>query len=344
MVIEQAFYRALDPRSVQPFMTHPDLSLIFVCRDSRWSITSHTQVRSVHHAVSMTRRQQSPCGIGDRSYTLPQTSQWFVLCTRIRSFCVNAGSPDLVGDPLLNIGRLREYTAGKKMFGTAEFLEKINELQEKSREQQSIIASLSFRYLLEKLPPDGTESATMKWKQFWDIIWNNCQPQNADLRDLVEKYRDKKLKNKGKKSEDTGMKLKGKGKKELKDNYLDHVNEVARGMYNTLSTNIHHYSGDVDLSKSSPWNRVQRDILKFLMPEAGLNADLDWDAERKRLGYIAEKKNNEEKQEVQKKELDEEEQQKKQEERKRKKAEKEKEVDEVAEMPKFLFESVSSHC
>jgi hypothetical protein len=36
------------------------------------------------------------------------------------------------------------------------------------------------------------------------------------------------------------------------------------------------------------------------MPEAGLNADLDWDAERKRLGYIAEKKNNKGKQEVQK--------------------------------------------
>jgi len=206
---------------------------------------------------------EEPCGIGDRGYTLPQTSQWLVLCTRIRSFCVNAGSPDLVGDPLLNICRLREYMAGKKIFGTAELLEKINELQEKSREQQSIIASLSFRYLLEKLPPDGTESATMKWKQFWDAIWNDCQPQNADLRDLVEKYRDKKLKNKGKKSEDTGMKLKGKGKKELKDNYLDYVNEVARGMYNTLSTNIHHYSGDVDLSKSSPWDRVQRDILKF---------------------------------------------------------------------------------
>jgi hypothetical protein len=128
---------------------------------------------------------------------------------------------------------------------------------------------LSFRYLLEKLPPPGLDSPTVKWQKFWDAIWKERgNSENKKLRDLVEKYRNKRS-----------------GGKEY---YLDHVNELARGMYNTLSANIHHYSaGDMDLS-GLLLNEEERDILDFLMPEAGLNTDLDWDVERKRLLGLAE--------------------------------------------------------
>jgi hypothetical protein len=103
---------------------------------------------------------------------------------------------------------------------------------------------------------------------------------------LVEEYRDMKFENNDKASEDNGTKPKGKRKKQPKDHYLSHLNEVAIGLYKTLSTNIHHYSGDLDLHNSE-LGQLQGDILRALV-RTGLNKDLDLDEERKRLGYIAE--------------------------------------------------------
>jgi hypothetical protein len=218
--------------------------------------------------------QEGPCGIGNRGYTLPQTSQWLGLCPRIRNFCVNAGIIDPVEDPLNNIWQLREYIMGKKMFGTAEMLDKITELQKDNDRQQKIIASLSFRYLLEKLSPAGRGGAAMRWQMFWDAIWKEARDghsKNPKLRDLVEAYDEKPL-------------------------YLDQLNQHAKLMYSTLSTNIHKYSsGKVVLSRDQ-WDQQPYDILQALMPEKGLNAKFDWNAERKKLGYryIAKKKNKKE--------------------------------------------------
>jgi hypothetical protein len=185
------------------------------------------------------------------------------------------------------------------MFGTGQLAEKLLKLQKQTDEQRRIIAWLSFRYLLEKLPLEGgSDCSTVKWHKFWDSIWDvRGDSENTKLRNLVKKY-----KNKGPSGKEYG---------------LDHVNEIAKGMYTTLSTNIHKYSGGAVGLSELPFDQEVRDILDFLMPEAGLNVNLDWDAERKRLGYIAEKKDNEEK---------------------------EKGGEEHAEVPEWSFKSVSSHC
>jgi hypothetical protein len=128
------------------------------------------------------------------------------------------------------------------MFGTAEMLDKFTKLKKEIDVQRSIIFSLSYRYLLEKLPPEGQENATGKWKKFWDAIWNGGEPRNEELRKLVEKYRDKTLINEDRTPEDNGTNLKGKRKKKSKDRYLSNLNEVARALYKTLSTNFHHYA------------------------------------------------------------------------------------------------------
>jgi hypothetical protein len=202
--------------------------------------------------------QEGPCGIGSRGYTLPQTSQWLGLCPKIRKFCVNAGITDPVEDHLTNIWKLREYEVHhkQKMFGTAEMLDKITKLQKYNDRKQKIIASLSFRYLLEKLPPAGPGGVAMRWQKFWDAIWKEAHDghsKNPKLRDLVEAYDEKPL-------------------------YLDQLNQHAKLIYSTLSTNIHKYSsGKVVLSRDQ-WDQQPYDILQALMPEKGLNAKLDCNA------------------------------------------------------------------
>jgi hypothetical protein len=102
----------------------------------------------------------------------------------------------------------------------------------------------------------------VKWHKFWDSIWNlRGNSKNTKLRGLV-----KECENKGPVGKEYG---------------LGRDNEIAKGMYTTPSTNTHKYSGGaVDLSEL-PLDQEVHDILDFLMPEAGLNVNLDWDAERK---------------------------------------------------------------
>jgi hypothetical protein len=56
------------------------------------------------------------------------------------------------------------------MFGTGELAEKLLKLRKQTDGQQRIITTFSYRYLLEKLPPEGPESATRRWEMFWDAI------------------------------------------------------------------------------------------------------------------------------------------------------------------------------
>lgn len=176
---------------------------------------------------------------------------------------------------MVNISRLRCHVAGQKIFSTADLHKEMHDLTVRIREQQGIILSLSFRYLLEKLPPDEPGTATDKWKKFWDNIWEKGRDStNPKLKAMIEKYKNPR---------------RGPTVTDAQDTFLQQIDAIGKNLYGTLSTDIHKYHrGKVELTREMVLHEQTFDILQLLMPDAGLNTDLNWDVVRSDLGYEGE--------------------------------------------------------
>ncbi|KAJ9661278.1 hypothetical protein H2198_002021 [Neophaeococcomyces mojaviensis] len=187
--------------------------------------------------------------------------QYKIFNMKVSDFCLRAGSPATKHNPVENIHSLRAHLSRGSMV-EAELRKELEELRKLTRMQQRMITNLTFRNLLEMLPPHstGSSSATSRWKNFFTSALQNAQAQQANQTSnhpfvsILRKYP------KTKQIEDTGANL-----------------------YGLLSTNIHHYSGKFMVAEDQ-WNVLEVEVLKALIPLAQNQSDtgVDWDTERMR--------------------------------------------------------------
>lgn len=178
---------------------------------------------------------------------------------KVANFCVLAGCPAPVQDPLINIHNLRQYLASNPSeIREAALRREIEDLRKTTQSQQRIITNLTFRHLLENLPPaaNGTTS-TARWSSFFRSALNNVPKQGHHmhpLKDILLKYSNSKQ-----------------------------IETVGVGLYGTFSTNIHHFTSQYAIIDSQ-WNALEMDIMKALvpLPSNATLTEVDWSEERKR--------------------------------------------------------------
>ena len=193
---------------------------------------------------------------------LPENKFCNALTLRTADFCLRAGMPAPRRDALDNIYALRTHLS--RGSGVEEELRKeIEGLRGTARQQQRIITYLSFRHMLEMLPPPSSAatSSTAKWKTFYVSALQKAQTmqkqQNLShpFTALLQKY--PKVKQ---------------------------IEETGTNLYGTLSTNIHHYAGEFKV-ESDQWDSLQVDLMTALIPLAHNKTDagVDWSQERQRF-------------------------------------------------------------
>ena len=163
-------------------------------------------------------------------WQLHSVPAWQGLCQRVTSFCLSVGCPVVdLHDPIGTVNNLRQHKASQMSSIRERALQdQINRLEATSARQQRIITNLTFRHVLETLPgprPKYT-SSTKHWQTFWtNAIQNARNPKNMStaihpLQSLLQQF-----------------------------NPRD-IERVSGDLYGTLSTNIHHYSGEFDVKDS----------------------------------------------------------------------------------------------
>ncbi len=183
--------------------------------------------------------------------------------SRVAHLCLLAGCPSSARNPFRNVELLREHTASRpSAMREAELRREIEELRRESLLQQRIITNLTFRHLLENLPPATTKhrSATVRWTDFFrDALKKvqnqsqmNSQPHPFDA--LLHKYTN-----------------------------TTQIETVGTGLYGTLSTNIHHFSSQYTIL-GDQWNALEYEIMQALTPiPSNIPAgEPDWQKERQR--------------------------------------------------------------
>lgn len=183
---------------------------------------------------------------------------------RVAQFSLLAGCPTSTQDPFRNVEMLRTYLTARS-FGSqaAELRREVEKLKMESQMQQRIIANLTFRHMLENLPPGTTDktSSTARWADFFTKTLQNAQNQTRPdselhpLHAVLRKYKD-----------------------------TTQIAAVGTGLYRALSTNIHQFSGQYTISKAQ-WNALEYDIMQALTPLPSNIAlgEVDWQRERQRF-------------------------------------------------------------
>ena len=138
----------------------------------------------------------------------------------------------------------------------------IEELKREVQRQQRIITNLTFRHLLENLPPRAPKitSSTARWTDLFSNALRSAQDhshlgrETHPLHDVLRKYHN-----------------------------TTQIKNVGIGLYGTFSTNIHHFSNQFTVIDSQ-WNAPEADIMKALtpLPSNIVAAGIDWQKERER--------------------------------------------------------------
>jgi hypothetical protein len=194
----------------------------------------------------------------------PKQKSFRIFTSKIGDFCLKAGCPVIKYDPFDDIFALRQHLlSNDSARREAELHAELRELRDVNRAQQRIITNLAFRHVLEMLPASGAKhpSATARWNAFFRMALKEAQNQQAHdevshpLIPVLKKY--------------------GRPKQ---------IEDVGVSLYNTLSTNIHHFSQQFVLLEDQ-WNALEVDILKALTPLARNKTESGVDWERERLRY-----------------------------------------------------------
>ncbi|CAF9911271.1 MAG: hypothetical protein HETSPECPRED_000287 [Heterodermia speciosa] len=161
-------------------------------------------------------------------------------------------------------------------------------LEETAREWTRMQATLSFRHVLERLPPPSDKKESANWADFWKkAVEEATKPgaKNTELARIVKDYRTLKGDSKDATKNASKDATKNASKDATKDIY-DHakVRNTGAGLYSGFSENIHHYTGYYDLQPSQ-WDILQWKILKLLTPLAENieDGEVQWDRERLRF-------------------------------------------------------------
>jgi hypothetical protein len=195
------------------------------------------------------------------NYTKSKDFQPFA--SKVAQFCLEAGCPAVKHHPVKDIYSLRHHLFSRGSEAReAELQKEIEELRSANRCQQRIITNLAFRHLLEILPSRGTKStsATAKWRGFFQHALKTAQEHDGrsqtahPLIPVLKKYPPPKR-----------------------------VEDVGINLYSTLSTNIHHFTGQFKILDDQ-WNILEADILRALTPldENETGTGIDWERERQR--------------------------------------------------------------
>lgn len=181
---------------------------------------------------------------------------------KVANFCTLAGCPSSERDPLTNVERLRTHLASHpSATREAELCREIEALRSENQMQQRIISNLTFRHLLENLPPASKKmSSTARWTDFFQKAMKTSKSRSGDvspphpLDALLGKYRN-----------------------------AGQVESVGVGLYSTFSTNIHHFNSQYTVVESQ-WNTLEYDIMRALVPiPSNITTDgIDWEKERER--------------------------------------------------------------
>ncbi|EXJ69858.1 uncharacterized protein A1O5_06930 [Cladophialophora psammophila CBS 110553] len=183
---------------------------------------------------------------------------------KVAEFCLEAGCPAVTRNPSADIYSLRKHLfSNDSAAREAELRKEIEDLRNANRSQQRIITNLAFRHLLEALPARDAKaatSATAAWTAFFQTALKEAQKQleqgrlDHPLIPVLKKY--PKVKQ---------------------------IENVGANLYGTLSTNIHHFSGQYKVLDDQ-WNALEVDILRALTPlaENETEAGIDWRTERLR--------------------------------------------------------------
>lgn len=157
----------------------------------------------------------------------------------------------------------------------------IDDLKIQLEKQKQIIASLSFRHVLENLPSPDTKgaSATARWQNFWNECFDAAVPS-------LEKKKGKTPKQDPTPIPDPSHPL-AKLMITLDGTSREAIKNYGSLLYNGLSANIHSFHIDVDVPVS---NMIEKSILEALKPicmvpndQGNPGKDIDWEAERARL-------------------------------------------------------------
>lgn len=182
---------------------------------------------------------------------------------KVAHFCLLAGCPMSAQNPATNLELLREHIASRpSATREAELRREIDELRRESLLQQRIITNLTFRHLLENLPPGTAKhrSATARWTDFFRDALRNAQnrrrtnPQPHPFDSLLHKYRD-----------------------------IAQIETAGTLLYGTLGTNIHHFSNQYTIL-GDQWNALEYEIMQALTPLTTniFAGEPDWQKERQR--------------------------------------------------------------
>ena len=203
-----------------------------------------------------------------------ENTQWKSLKYRIRKFneFVDCSVSD---DPFMNISALQAKflkSASQRrelaLQARIDDLEKRNGGMEKEvRKQKKILASLTFRHILEHLPPPSEKKEKESWNKFWRDAVKQANTGEADpLTDVVRLY---------------GRYEQGRT--------VDYINITGgSALYSALSTNIHQYM-DKNFYEFEPdqWNALEAEIFKALKPQPqNVHPDGSVNWEQERLRYV----------------------------------------------------------
>ncbi|KAH6715738.1 hypothetical protein BKA61DRAFT_601912 [Leptodontidium sp. MPI-SDFR-AT-0119] len=206
---------------------------------------------------------------------------WRKICATLESLCHQIGIPNPSLHPAQNIAEIREYYRIGTLHGESILRTQIDDLKIQLEKQKQIIASLSFRHVLENLPgPDAKgASATARWQNFWNECFDAAVPS-------LEKKKGKTPKQYPIPIPDPSHPL-AKLMITLDGTSRDAVKNYGSLLYNGLSANIHSFHIDVDVPVS---NMIEKSILEALKPicmvpndQGNPGKDIDWEAERARL-------------------------------------------------------------
>lgn len=198
---------------------------------------------------------------------------WVSLVSRIHEFTNLLGCSGNSGSPFSHLGALRikiQKTNNEKretaLLAQIDMLERKNEeAQKQIRKQKRIMTNLTYRHLLENLPPREGKLESNAWSDFWkEAVKQTNEGKSTPLTDMVKRY--------GKIEKDGA-------------HTVDYIKITGAGLYSTLSTNIHHYrrGGSFEYDPDQ-WNEFDADILKALKPvHAHPNGTVDWELERLRF-------------------------------------------------------------
>jgi len=206
-------------------------------------------------------------GLQESSANYAKHTGYQLFSTKVAEFCLEAGCPAVTYHPSKDIYSLRNHlVSNESATREAELRKEIEELRNLNRSQQRIITNLAFRHLLEVLPARSAKptSATTTWNAFFQTALKEAQEQHErgqmghPFIPVLKKYR-----------------------------RVKHIENVGTSLYNTLSTNIHHFSGQFKVHDDQ-WNMLEADILRALTPlaENETESGINWEMERLRYQRI----------------------------------------------------------